>query len=82
MPLGTNVNQENLLFVEGCSGIWGTLLPSSESSSASSSCGSELLVGLHEIFVEFNMKISNWGGGYWHGSAAWVSFHVPCGLRP
>lgn len=50
-----------LLFVEGCAGIWGTLLPSSESSSAGSSRGSELLLGQHEIFVEFNMKVNNAG---------------------
>lgn len=41
--------------------MWGTLLPSSESSSAGSSCGSELLLGQHEIFVEFNMKVNNSG---------------------
>lgn len=34
-----------LLFVEGCAGIWGPLLPSSESSSAGSSCAPQLPLG-------------------------------------
>lgn len=34
-----------LLLVEGCAGIWGPLLPSSESSSAGSSCAPQLPLG-------------------------------------
>lgn len=48
-----------LLFVEGCAGIWGPLLPSSESSSAGSSCAPQLPLGQQEICMEFNIKVNN-----------------------
>lgn len=43
------------LFVEGCAGIWGPLLPSSESSSTGSSCAPQLPLGQQELCVEFNI---------------------------